>query len=206
MYLSIFFKLATPPDSIIPVSIISAASSGGVTSRVFFITLNISFKDIYIASLTSVVVTTIVSGKPVVKFLPFILTFSSVIASVADPICFFTSSASPKPIITLNFFFINSTISLSSLSPAIFIEFETTIPPSDKTAISLVPPPISTIIAPSAFSTLIPAPIADAITSSIKNTSLAPALYATPSAALSSTSVIPDGIETTTLGFENKLF
>ena len=72
------------------------------------------------------VVTVTVSGNPVDKFLPFTLTFSSVIADLAVPICFFISSASVKPINTLNFVLIYSTISLSNLSPATFTEFSVT--------------------------------------------------------------------------------
>ena len=75
IYLSIFLSSATPPDKTIPFSIISEASSGGVCSSVIFITLKISLKESIIAALTSYVVTTIVSGSPVVRFLPFKLIF-----------------------------------------------------------------------------------------------------------------------------------
>ena len=66
-------------------------------------------------------------------------------------------------------------IALSSASPATRIEQLVTIPPSEITAISVVPPPISTTILPVASSTGKPAPIAAAIGSSIKKASLAPA-------------------------------
>ena len=55
------------------------------------------------------------------------------------------------------------------------IEVLTTVPPSEITAISVVPPPISTIILPQGLDISIPAPIAAAIGSSIIATSLAPA-------------------------------
>ena len=50
----------------------------------------------------------------------------------------------------------------------------TTVPPKDITAISEVPPPISTIMFPQGLEISIPAPIAAAIGSSIMETSLAP--------------------------------
>ena len=67
-------------------------------------------------------------------------------------------------------------IASSKSSPAIFTDALTTEPPSEITATSLVPPPISTIMLPQGFDMSIPAPIAAAIGSSIMATSLAPAL------------------------------
>ena len=55
------------------------------------------------------------------------------------------------------------------------MEALTTVPPKEITAISEVPPPISTIILPHGFDISIPAPIAAAIGSSMMETSLAPA-------------------------------
>ena len=55
----------------------------------------------------------------------------------------------------------------SNLSPATFKEVLTTEPPSDITAISVVPPPISIIMLPFGWAISIPAPIAAAIGSSI---------------------------------------
>ena len=66
-------------------------------------------------------------------------------------------------------------IAVSKASPATRREQLVTIPPRDITAISVVPPPISTTILPVASSTGRPAPIAAAIGSSIKYASLAPA-------------------------------
>ena len=51
----------------------------------------------------------------------------------------------------------------------------TTVPPKEITAISVVPPPISTIMLPQGLEISIPAPMAAAIGSSIIATSLAPA-------------------------------
>ena len=85
-------------------------------------------------------------------------------------------------------------------SPAILIDLLMTIPPKLMTAISVVPPPISMMICPSAVNTGSPAPMADAIGSSTKNASRAPAANAASCTARRSTSVTPAGIPTATLG------
>ena len=59
-------------------------------------------------------------------------------------------------------------IASSSSSPPTRIDWETTIPPSEMTATSLVPPPMSTTIDPVGSPTGRPAPIAAAIGSSIR--------------------------------------
>ena len=78
-------------------------------------------------------------------------------------------------------------------SPAIRIELFDTIPPKDMTAISVLPPPISTIMLPSGASTSIPIPIAAAIGSKIRYTSRPSACSAESLTALNSTSVEPEG-------------
>ncbi len=80
------------------------------------------------------------------------------------------------------------------------IERETTMPPSEMTATSVVPPPMSTIIDPVASVTGMCAPIAAAIGSSIRWHSRAPALRAASCTAIFSTSVTPLGMPTTTRG------
>ena len=92
--------------------------------------------------------------------------------------------------------------SLSAL-PAILTLFLAAIPPSDITAISQVPPPMSTTIEPDASKTGRPAPSAAAMGSSISSTSWAPAARAASSTALRSTSVTPLGTVITTLVFVN---
>ena len=94
------------------------------------------------------------------------------------------------------------TMASSKLSPAILIEVLTTVPPREITAISAVPPPISTIMFPHGFEISIPAPIAAAIGSSMMATSLAPA----SSTAFFSTSVTPLGTHTLIRGFLKRLF
>ena len=82
-------------------------------------------------------------------------------------------------------------------SPATLIDLSHTIPPSEITAISVVPPPISITIFPLGSKTSIPIPIAAAIGSIINHTSFAPACSAESTTALFSTSVTPEGIQTT---------
>ena len=66
-------------------------------------------------------------------------------------------------------------IALSKAFPAILIDLDETIPLSEITATSVVPPPMSTTILPVASFTGSPAPIAAAIGSSISATAFAPA-------------------------------
>ena len=64
------FSKAPPPASVIPWSIMSAASSGGVLSRVTFIASTICDKGSESASMNFVEVTVMFSGRPV-RFLPY---------------------------------------------------------------------------------------------------------------------------------------
>ena len=82
-------------------------------------------------------------------------------------------------------------------SPAILMELLDTMPPSEMTAISVVPPPMSTIMLPCGSVTLMPTPIAAAIGSKSRNTSRPPACSAESRTARSSTSVLPLGTPTT---------
>src|SRR5437764_6700045 len=77
---------------------------------------------------------------------------------------------------------------------------ETTIPPSEVTATSEVPPPTSTTIEPVGSPTGSPAPIAAAIGSSMRYAVRAPADRQASSTAHFSTPVTPDGTHTTTRG------
>ena len=135
-----------------------------------------------------------------IKSLPLISISKSCILGYTQPIFTFKSSAVLSPIAILCFFFIYFTIASSNLSPATFIELLTTDPPNDITAISVVPPPISTTMFPHGFAISIPAPIAAAIGSSIKYTLLAPAWVAASITAFFSTSVTCEGIQIIILG------
>ena len=80
------------------------------------------------------------------------------------------------------------------------IDCETTMPPSEITATSLVPPPMSTTMFPVGSPTGRPAPIAAAIGSSIRYAWRAPAERQASSTARFSTPVTPEGTQTTTRG------
>ena len=87
-----------------------------------------------------------------------------------------------------------------SSSPAIRKDLFSTIPPKERIAISVVPPPISMIICPRGSSIGSPAPIAAAIGSSTRYASRAPAWIAASDTARLSTSVTPEGIPIITRG------
>src|SRR5690625_1396855 len=91
-------------------------------------------------------------------------------------------------------------IDSSNVLPADRIDRLVTIPPNEITAISVVPPPISTIILPVGSQTGKPTPIADANGSEIGYASFAPACFVASMTARSSTIVIPDGTQTMTSG------
>ena len=77
-------------------------------------------------------------------------------------------------------------------------------PPSEITATSVVPPPMSTIMFPVGSPTGSPAPIAAAIGSSIRYAWRAPAARVASSTARFSTPVTPDGTQTITRGWAKR--
>ncbi len=85
----------------------------------------------------------------------------------AEPRVILISSAVRSPSIRECSFFIQATIAWSSSSPAVRTERVVTRPPSEITATSVVPPPMSTTMLPVASCTGSPAPIAAAIGSSM---------------------------------------
>ncbi|KAF5032239.1 hypothetical protein DSECCO2_619340 [anaerobic digester metagenome] len=98
-----------------------------------------------------------------------------------------------------------SFIFTSMSSPAILNESLSTIPPREIMAISVVPPPMSIIMFPTACSTGSPAPMAAAIGSSTSLTFLAPESYATSSTAFLSIEVTPTGKQITMFALMNLL-
>ena len=95
-------------------------------------------------------------------------------------------------------------IASSISSPPTRNDCETTIPPSEMAATSVVPPPMSTIMFPVGSATGRPAPIAAAIGSSIRYALRAPADSVASSTARFSTPVTPEGTQTTTRGCANR--
>ncbi len=92
-------------------------------------------------------------------------------------------------------------IASSNSSPAMRIDCAHTMPPSEITATSVVPPPMSTTIEPVGSCIGSPAPIAAAMGSSMRKACRAPACMVASNTARFSTSVTPDGTQTTTRGF-----
>ena len=84
------------------------------------------------------------------------------------PISFLMSSAVRSPISRLYLRLMYWTIASSILSPPTRIDFDSTMPASEITATSVVPPPMSTIMLPVGSVIGRPAPIAAAIGSSIR--------------------------------------
>ena len=83
----------------------------------------------------------------------------------------------------------------SILSPATFTDSLYTMPASEITATSVVPPPMSTTMLPNGSAIGNPAPIAAAMGSSIRYTSRAPASSAESFTARCSTCVIFEGTQ-----------
>ena len=83
------------------------------------------------------------------------------------------------------------------------MDCETTMPPSEMMAISVVPPPMSTIMLAAGSSTGRPTPMAAAMGSGRVKTLRAPARSALSITARFSTAVMPDGMAMTTTGLTN---
>ena len=113
----------------------------------------------------------------------------------AEPIWIFTSSAVRSPIMRLYRLRTKFAIASSSLLPAARTLRETTMPPSEITAISAVPPPMSMMRLPLGPEIGMFAPIAAASGSSIRCAARAPARIAASFTARRSTLVTPDGTQ-----------
>ena len=89
---------APPPVKTMPLSAISAASSGGDSSKAFRIALTIPYYGSFIASKICSLFIEIVSGIPSAKFLPVIDISIFSDSAVAHPIVYFIFSAVDSPI------------------------------------------------------------------------------------------------------------
>ena len=110
----------------------------------------------------------IVFGRPVSRSRPRTSACTSSRIPQAEPISSLISSAVCWPISSLYSFLTWLMIASSISSPPTRRLCETTMPPSEMTATSVVPPPMSTIMFPVGSPTGRPAPIAAAIGSSIR--------------------------------------
>ena len=180
----------------IPLSNISAESSGGVRSNAFFTASTIMLTGSFNACRTSSEVTSIVFGIPDTRSLP-LTDIVSLFMRMAEPTDFLIASPVDIPISSLCSFRNHWTNASSISSPATRIVSFVTTPDNAITAISVVPPPISTIILPIGCEMSRPMPIAAATGSSIRNTSLALARKPESFTARLSTSVTPEGTHIT---------
>ena len=189
----------------IPSIWISPSSSGGVSSSTSTIALMMMVVMSAIASCISTALTSIARGSPRRESLPLRrkVLFSS--ASTAQAIASLQERAIALPMIRPCLRRTYLMISSSILLPAVLMVLPTDIPPSDKTAISTVPAPMSTIITPWGDMISLPLPNAAALAASISRTRLTPKLEIAPTIARFSTSVISPGIHATTRGMTTRL-
>ena len=98
MSLSRSLRRAPPPVKTIPLSAISAASSGGDNSKAFLIALTMPYKGSFMASKICSLFTVKVSGIPSAKFLPVMAISFFSDSGVAQPIEYLIFSAVDSPI------------------------------------------------------------------------------------------------------------
>ena len=126
----------------------SPQSSGGVLSRVVLTASTIRVNGSSSALLISSAVTTIVRGNPVTRSRPRNSADVSSGVGNAVPTVVLISSAVLSPSIREYSFLTNWIRASSNSSPPVRIDSEVTTPPSEITATSVVPPPISTTMFP----------------------------------------------------------
>ena len=156
------------------------------------------------ASIISEEVTVNTRGRPVMRQRPLTSKVCSSGRGKTQPICILISSAVRSPMSTLCFRRMYLMMASSNWSPAILMEVDSTMPPREMTAISVVPPPMSTIMWPSGLVMSMPAPMAAARGSSMRKTRRAPAWMPASTTARSSTSVMPEGTQMTTRGLKRR--
>lgn len=193
---------APPPVRTMPCSMTSPDSSGGHSSRVVRTAEMIASTGSSRAARMSRASSRSVWGMPPTFSRP--RTVKVALSSSgrsgtghAEPMAILTSSAVRSPMSRECSLRTHSVIAASIRSPATRSDCEVTMPPSEMTATSEVPPPMSTTIEPRGSETGSPAPIAAAIGSSIRCTVLAPARVEAWMMARRSTWVTPDGTQTT---------
>ena len=197
---SIPFSNAPPPVRMIPLSMTSAASSGGHRSRVFFTASMIELTGSSRARRISSDVTWMVLGRPLTRSRPLISAIMSSGVGKADPMAILMASEVRSPRATEYSFLTCWMMASSSSSPPTRTLEAQTIPPSEITATSVVPPPMSTTMFPDGSWMRSPAPMAAAMGSSMMKAARAPAEMVASSTARCSTPVMPEGTHTTTRG------
>ena len=139
-------------------------------------------------------------GRPSTRLRPLISMLVSGSCGQAEPISILICSAVRSPTSRLYLRLMKAMMLWSSASPAHRTLRLATMPDRLMTATSAVPPPMSTIMLPTASVVGRPLPMAAAIGSSMTVTWRAPALAAAWRTARRSTSVTPEGTQMTTRG------
>ena len=139
---------APPPVSTMPCSIRSPESSGGVWSKVVLTASTMEVTGTSMALRISSLATTMVLGRPETRSRPRISACGSSGIGNAEPINILISSAVRSPSNSEYSFLMYSIIAKSSASPPTRMDFAVTMPPSEITATSVVPPPMSTTMLP----------------------------------------------------------
>ena len=185
---------------VMPLAEMSPVSSGGVRSSTQCTASTIAEETSSSASRISLELTVNVRGRPVIRQRPLTSMIASSLRGYTQPTVRLISSAVRSPISALCLRRTYLTMASSNLSPATLMDVDSTMPPSEITATSVVPPPISTTRLPLALLMLMPAPMAAATGSSTRKTRFAPACVPASMTARSSTSVMMDGTQMTTFG------
>ena len=133
-------RRAPPPVRTMPCSMMSAASSGGVLSRVTLTASMMADTGSSMALRISSVETTTVFGSPVTRSRPRISACNSSSSGKAEPSAILISSEVRSPRARLYSFLMKEMMASSSSSPPIRTDWLVTIPPREMTATSVVPP------------------------------------------------------------------
>src|SRR5204862_232960 len=128
-------RRAPPPVSTMPCSMMSAANSGGVLSRVTLTASTMAETGSSTARLISSVEVTMVLGRPVTRSRPRISACSSSSSGHAEPRAILISSDVRSPRARLYSFLMYWMMASSSSSPPMRIDWLVTIPPREMTAV-----------------------------------------------------------------------
>ena len=178
----------------------SCASSAGACDRHETAQSIIAVTDSSIAARISWGETTMTSGRPLAICLPRTSARSSSSIGAAEPMVNLICSAVRSPIATPYSALMKFWIAVSISNEPTRTASRATTPPIEISAVSVVPPPTSTMRFPMGSLIGRPDPIAAASGCSMSRASAAPALRAASVTALRSTAVIADGTQITTLG------
>ena len=157
-----------PPVITMPLVEMSATSSGGVRSSTPWMASRMRVEGSSKASIISLEETVNTRGRPVIRQRPLMSMVTSSGRGKTQPMVIFSSSAVRSPMSTLCLRRMYLMTASSNLSPAILMEADSTTPDREMTAMSAVPPPMSTTMWPSGLAMSMPAPMAAATGSSIR--------------------------------------